>query len=755
MSRPIPAGLLLSGLVLVAIVLPASPGRATISVSVPPNASVQIPYDLFVPAGHSFVRFAVLGKPTLAAGDLVSRQSSLAEFFDPEPSGFVIGPNGTTTVNRIFSGESFNYYNGFRLQGPHAGGVAQPAPGTGSLAGVVLRFPIKWSNTTGFDTLDDAIEITIADAPSVSSIVILDPNPTAAPTLHWRVTFSAPISGLTTGNFDLDASAVNFPTLEVTSVASETGTTPSDRWLVAGNIGATGTGLVALRMRNGSGTSPAVGGVPFEGLQGTYSIPEFPVITTQSPDVTILGGDTTTMTVTATSRGGTGHGPIQYQWFAGSPQSNPPIAGASASSYTPPAPLCTTAFFVRAFNDFPGVDFRVGINVTVTPVPTSTSPAPNVLLTYGDAPQSVPVSAHVTSQHLMDVGLALPGDLAFSLSSGSTAIGVPVSCALTPAGAGSGACGTALVIPGTTPAGTYAIGVVYAGPCYVAGSAIAGTLTIQPAATVTAAGNADVTVSAASQQVVLTAHVASPSGTVNEGSVTFTVKNGTTPLGPPVVATVAADAAAATLTLPGGTPPGSYRIEADFGGGLNFLPSSDNGAILTVLEPGGTTTTTITSVSTTTTTSTTVTTTTTSSSTTTTHAQTTTTTLPAGDCGNEPAAATFASIDCRLDALLADLDAEPGLGTFGPNLVKNVQTAKARKLDAEGFCRASNAKKVEKQLQQSAKALTQYAHRLNGLSARKKIASLRHRFLDEAAPIQSDLKTLRGSVRCPDDAPAG
>ena len=134
---------------------------------------------------------------------------------------------------------------------------------------------------------------------------------------------------------------------------------------------------------------------------------------------------------------------------------------------------------------------------------------------------------------------------------------------------------------------------------------------------------------------------------------------------------------------------------------------------------------------------------------------TTTTTLPPVGCAGTPGGATFASIDCRLDALLADLEAEPGLGTFGPKLVKNVQTAKARKVDAEGFCRASNAKKVKKQLQQSAKALTQYAHRLNGLSARKKIASLRHRFLDEAAPIQSDLKMLRGSVRCPDDAPAG
>jgi CSLREA domain-containing protein len=143
------------------------------------------------------------------------------------------------------------------------------------------------------------------------------------------------------------------------------------------------------------------------------------------------------------------------------------------------------------------------------------------------------------------------------------------------------------------------------------------------------------------------------------------------------------------------------------------------------------------------------------STTTTSTPTTTTTTLPAGSCGSEPATATFASIDCRLDALLTDLNAAPGLGAFGPKLVKNVQTAKARKLAAEGSCRASNAKKVKKQLQQSAKALTQYAHRLNGLSARKKIASLRQRFLDEAAPIQSDLKTLRGSVRCPGDAPAG
>jgi trimeric autotransporter adhesin len=202
---------------------------------------------------------------------------------------------------------------------------------------------------------------------------------------------------------------------------------------------------------------------------------------------------------------------------------------------------------------------------------------------------------------------------------------------------------------------------------------------------------------------------------------------------------------------------GAY--EAPFG---TFAPPTTTTITTTTTTSTTTTTTPTTTTSTAapTTTSTTTSTTsstalpTTTSSTSTTHQPTTTTTPPSG-CPETPAGATFASIDCRLDALLADLSADAGLGTFGPKLVKNVQTAKARKLDAENFCRESNAKKVKKQLQQAEKALTEYAHHLNGLPARKKIASLRQRFLEEAAPIQSDLKTLRGAVRCPDDAPAG
>jgi hypothetical protein len=96
---------------------------------------------------------------------------------------------------------------------------------------------------------------------------------------------------------------------------------------------------------------------------------------------------------------------------------------------------------------------------------------------------------------------------------------------------------------------------------------------------------------------------------------------------------------------------------------------------------------------------------------------------------------------------------EAGLATFGPKLAHSVEKARARNLDAEDLCRDSNLKKTKKRLQQAATALRQYAHRLNGLPARKRLdAVLRQGFVDEGAPIQLDLRTLRGAVGCPADA---
>ena len=143
---------------------------------------------------------------------------------------------------------------------------------------------------------------------------------------------------------------------------------------------------------------------------------------------------------------------------------------------------------------------------------------------------------------------------------------------------------------------------------------------------------------------------------------------------------------------------------------------------------------------------------TTTSSTTTTPTPTTTSTTLAG-CAGVPDGATFASIDCRLVALLSHVNGASGLGDFGPKLAHSVEKARDRTTDAGSACRQPIFTKAKKRLQQAATALTQYTHRLRSLRAKKRLdGTLRQTFIDEAAPILRDAKTLRGLVRCPDDA---
>ena len=74
----------------------------------------------------------------------------------------------------------------------------------------------------------------------------------------------------------------------------------------------------------------------------------------------------------------------------------------------------------------------------------------------------------------------------------------------------------------------------------------------------------------------------SPDGTVNEGTVTFTLLQDGTPVGDPVVTSVSNGSATANYTLPGGTPAGSYTIDAAYNGTPDFAGSSDSGHALTV-----------------------------------------------------------------------------------------------------------------------------------------------------------------------------
>jgi len=136
--------------------------------------------------------------------------------------------------------------------------------------------------------------------------------------------------------------------------------------------------------------------------------------------------------------------------------------------------------------------------------------------------------------------------------------------------------------------------------------------------------------------------------------------------------------------------------------------------------------------------------------TTTTTIATTSTTLPGGPCAGIPSGATFASVACRLDVLLAAVQAESRLAKIQSKLVKALQTAKGRLDDGQAKCGDSDTKHARKRVQQAAQKLAQFSHRLRSNSTRKQVpADVREPLATTADGIQADAKTLRGQLGCP------
>jgi sugar lactone lactonase YvrE len=94
-----------------------------------------------------------------------------------------------------------------------------------------------------------------------------------------------------------------------------------------------------------------------------------------------------------------------------------------------------------------------------------------------------------------------------------------------------------------------------------------------------------------SQSVTLGALVTSVSGTVNAGTVTFTVLGGTTPIGSSVTSGPVTDGVASVAyTLPTVTATGTYTIRAVYNAGGTFATSTDSSHLLTVAKATATVT---------------------------------------------------------------------------------------------------------------------------------------------------------------------
>jgi hypothetical protein len=132
---------------------------------------------------------------------------------------------------------------------------------------------------------------------------------------------------------------------------------------------------------------------------------------------------------------------------------------------------------------------------------------------------------------------------------------------------------------------------------------------------------------------------------------------------------------------------------------------------------------------------------------------TTTTTQAAGGCANEPIGPTFASLNCRLTALIAEVGSDTDLGTLQTKLVDDLQKAKMHKEQAEMLCRQASKRRTKNALRPAINKVSQFFATLGSRKARTIPATVTARLRALADAIRSDMKTLERAVECPQDAP--
>ncbi len=257
--------------------------------------------------------------------------------------------------------------------------------------------------------------------------------------------------------------------------------------------------------------------------------------------------------------------------------------GAASGTYTIPAGTLGGVYTIQAV--FSGTSTLSGSSDsshTLTIVEAATTTAATIATTtFSASNQTISLSATVTSS----AGIVNEGTETFTILSGTTPVGIPAT-----ADVSDGAVTASYTLPGGTTGGTYTIEAAYNGTVDFGGSSdTSQTLTVSAAASATAAASASATYSAGDQFVALSATVTSLAGTVSEGTETFTILSGATPIGTPATVNVSGGSASASYELPGGTARGTYTIQAVYNGTTNFLGSSDNSHSLTISKAATTT----------------------------------------------------------------------------------------------------------------------------------------------------------------------
>jgi fibronectin-binding autotransporter adhesin len=272
----------------------------------------------------------------------------------------------------------------------------------------------------------------------------------------------------------------------------------------------------------------------------------------------------------------------------GSPVTSAAVsAGTATANYLLPGGTSVQALTITAvYNTSATFTTSLGTAALTVSQAASTTTAVDATTTFSDSTQIVPLSAVLTSGQ----GVVNGGTVTFTVrDSGNVVIGSPV----TSGAVLNGAATAAFTLPAAVAVQALTVTADFSGSTNFVGSIDTATLTVGRAATVTTPANATTTFNLSSQIVPLSAAVTSARGVVNSGAVTFTVRDSSSVvIGSPVTSgTVVNGAAAATYTLPGGTPGQALTITAVYQSSPTFADSVGT-APLTVGPTASATTTT-------------------------------------------------------------------------------------------------------------------------------------------------------------------
>jgi len=272
-------------------------------------------------------------------------------------------------------------------------------------------------------------------------------------------------------------------------------------------------------------------------------------VTLSNPNAPFLGGNVTAIPSHGVIEQSISGGPF-VQKSVGSPIS---WAGNSIVNYRNTSAASTDSFSISGFV------FNVTIESGGEPTPTTTTTS-DVTITFRATDQAIAVSAQVSP-------IPPSGTVTFSIpGAGSNS-----SAVVNSAGIASGN----FVVLGGTPSGIYPITATFNGPADYASSSGQAALYVNFFQTITSPTSLLASYSPTVNGLTLSASVTSPfGGTVNQGTVTFTVMQGATVVGSPVTSGVVTnDTISVSYALPAGTAIGTYSITAEYGGGGNLAPS--------------------------------------------------------------------------------------------------------------------------------------------------------------------------------------